>query len=288
MPNTDDRPELAALYAFNIIYTNKSICDELLRRFGSFKNAWDELLSNKAAAEGWFPHRLLRKVNGSLLDRANAELDKAVKEGVLLLPCWDPGYPHLLFSIVNPPPLLHILGNPDALNAQSVAVVGSRTSSFYGKKVAGLVASALAQKGYTVVSGFARGIDTEAHTASISREEIGLFPASPSLRLSLKPEEKAALLLLQLGPQSRDERCFRFPARLIPVIPQVAISSCVRGLHYWNLIPISRKYWGVFRGSSFKLKAKKKHLQPLLPNYRQNPFSIRVRREKSSSSIQSG
>jgi len=79
----------------------------------------------------------------------------------------DDGYPPLLKTIADPPPVLYVRGELSALMAPGVAVVGSRRPSTYGKVVAEQLAKGLAECGVTVVSGLARGIDSVAHVSAL-------------------------------------------------------------------------------------------------------------------------
>lgn len=72
-------------------------------------------------------------------------------------------YPPLLKSIPVPPPVLYARGDPEILWGKTIAVVGTRAPSRYGRDMAREIARDLARSGVTVVSGFARGIDGAAH-----------------------------------------------------------------------------------------------------------------------------
>jgi DNA processing protein len=81
----------------------------------------------------------------------------------------DSAYPPLLRAIHDPPATLWLRGdaNPGVLAAPSVAIVGARACSGYGRSVARMLARELARAGAVVVSGLARGIDGEAHRGAI-------------------------------------------------------------------------------------------------------------------------
>jgi DNA processing protein len=79
----------------------------------------------------------------------------------------DPRYPALLGAIPAPPRLF-VCGALDADDALAVAIVGSRRPSPYGLAVAERLASELAARGVTIVSGLARGIDTAAHRGALA------------------------------------------------------------------------------------------------------------------------
>ena len=79
----------------------------------------------------------------------------------------DPSYPEVLRNTRNPPPVLFVEGDPDAMRAPCVAVVGTRRCTTYGTGIARQLGSALGEAGVTVVSGLARGIDAHAHEGAL-------------------------------------------------------------------------------------------------------------------------
>lgn len=79
----------------------------------------------------------------------------------------DPGYPPLLRRLADAPPLLFVRGELPRAEAGAVAIVGSRTASQYGKRMAETLARGLAARGIAVVSGMARGIDSAAHRGAL-------------------------------------------------------------------------------------------------------------------------
>lgn len=79
----------------------------------------------------------------------------------------SPYYPPLLSQINRPPILLFALGNPEILTMPQMAVVGSRTPSSLGIANAQAFCRAMSQKGLTITSGLAIGIDGEAHRAAL-------------------------------------------------------------------------------------------------------------------------
>jgi DNA processing protein len=92
---------------------------------------------------------------------------RSERAGAKAVTLWDPGYPPSLKNIYDPPPLLFVRGTLREEDSRSIAVVGTRRPSSYGLLMAERLAAALAQAGFPVVSGLARGIDSAAHAASI-------------------------------------------------------------------------------------------------------------------------
>jgi len=76
-------------------------------------------------------------------------------------------YPPLLAQLHDPPPCIHVRGDPEVLSEPAVAIVGARSCSPYGAQIAREVAREVAFAGVVVVSGMARGIDGEAHRGAL-------------------------------------------------------------------------------------------------------------------------
>ncbi|RMD96805.1 MAG: DNA-protecting protein DprA [Deltaproteobacteria bacterium] len=97
-----------------------------------------------------------------------AEIEAARDAGVTIVPFSDSRYPPLLRQIDTPPALLYVRGDVTCAAGPSVAIVGSRQGGAYGRRVAFELARSLAQRGITVVSGLALGIDTAAHRGALA------------------------------------------------------------------------------------------------------------------------
>ena len=100
-------------------------------------------------------------------EAAEEELSRAAKKGVTLVTWDEEAYPALLKAIADPPLVLYVAGDVAALDTLSVAIVGTRRPTMYGRETAQRFGYQLAAAGYTVVSGLAEGIDTEAHTGAL-------------------------------------------------------------------------------------------------------------------------
>lgn len=99
-------------------------------------------------------------------DPTHEQQQLAVLQGRYLL--WsEPDYPEPLCRIPDPPPVLRIRGRSLSQLKLSLAIVGTRRCTTYGRRQAARFASVLASAGITIVSGGARGIDAEAHRAAL-------------------------------------------------------------------------------------------------------------------------
>jgi len=115
------------------------------------------------------PEPLLAGVGG--LACTPADLERALRalrrSGARLVPWTSPAYPERLRRLEDAAPALAVRGDPGALQAPCVAVVGARAASAYGREMARRLAGELARAGVVVVSGLARGIDATAHGAAL-------------------------------------------------------------------------------------------------------------------------
>lgn len=98
---------------------------------------------------------------------AEKEMELAYKEKIELLDIFSPEYPSLLKEIDSPPLVLYIKGDKEVLNKMCFSIVGTRLPSIYGVNMAQKLSFSLASLGFVIVSGLARGIDTQAHKLAL-------------------------------------------------------------------------------------------------------------------------
>ncbi|MEM6505426.1 MAG: DNA-processing protein DprA [Planctomycetota bacterium] len=115
-----------------------------------------------------------RAIDATAGDTLQREIDLIYKHGATLLSLDDPAYPALLKQIPSAPPLLWVKGRLDPADSLSLAIVGSRKCSHYGREQADLIANALARSGVTIVSGGAYGIDIAAHRGALRAAKAGM------------------------------------------------------------------------------------------------------------------
>ena len=104
----------------------------------------------------------------------------------------DSNYPQLLKEIYDPPLVIFLQGNTSLLNAQQIAVVGSRSASAGGRDTASTLSQELVQNNFIITSGLALGIDAAAHRGALSQRNstiavvaTGLDQVYPSRHRSL-------------------------------------------------------------------------------------------------------
>lgn len=138
----------------------------LLERFSHPEEVIKASQSRLTAVQGISP-RLARailnhKMPGHVLD----DMKAARQSGFKIVTFADEGYPPLLRHIPDPPPLLYVYGELPK-GERNVAVVGSRSATYYGLDATFKICRDLADQGVVVVSGMARGIDTRAHQGAM-------------------------------------------------------------------------------------------------------------------------
>ena len=162
----------------------------LVERFGSpravFEASEEELcevprVTAEIAAQ-------LREMN---IDQIESELYALSEENIAVLTL-DDNYPSNLRLLPDAPPVLFVRGAPRDDDARAVAIVGTREASEWGKRVAAQLARGFAERGFTVVSGLARGIDTAAHSGALDGGGRTLAVLGSGIRV-IHPKENASL-----------------------------------------------------------------------------------------------
>jgi DNA processing protein len=169
----------------------------------------------------------------------------------------DKNYPKLLKKIADPPKVLYYLGEIKP-KENCFAIVGTRRFSAYGKQVALEITGDLAEAGLTIVSGFAPGIDTFAHTACIERkkrtiavlgtglDEKSIFPRS-NLKLVNKILETGGCLISEYPPRTHGTK-LTFPQR----------NRIISGLSLGVLVVEAKQKSGALITANFALSQKRK------------------------------
>src|SRR6202045_3660502 len=135
---------------------------KLLRQFGSPEGIFRASLTELEACR--LPSAPAQAIHSRQARKdAEEELTQIRKLGCLLLNWDEPEYPQRLLEIYDPPPLLYVRGDASALNRHSISMVGTRRPTPYGNQVAERLGHDLAERGLTIVSGMARGIDSLSH-----------------------------------------------------------------------------------------------------------------------------
>lgn len=128
-------------------------------------------------------------------ERAENEINSAIRLGIKFVGMGEAEYPKYLRAIDYPPPLLSVRGKLDLNNAPPIGIVGARNSSLSGLKLASQFVKELANIPYTIVSGFARGIDAAAHKAAIDAGTISVMAGGADIIFPPEHDEFYAEML---------------------------------------------------------------------------------------------
>lgn len=143
-----------------------------------------ELLENPGIGETTVENILNREIREKLKDY----ILKMQKNQIDIISINEKEYPKKLKEIYDAPVSLYIKGNKKILNNKSIAIVGCREASDYGKKAAKYFAYNLAKENINIISGLAKGIDSYAHIGAVcaQKEEKSLKTTSNSNESNLK------------------------------------------------------------------------------------------------------
>lgn len=151
---------------------------------------------------------------------AEKELERAAGSGIEIITREQEAYPEFLRNIDDQPILLYVKGNASLLQSACIGVVGARAASVYGQRIAADLAKRLCQRGLTVVSGLALGIDTAAHKGALQASGAtlavlgcGLDVVYPRQNRSLYEEIACRGALVSEYRLGALPEAFRFPAR---------------------------------------------------------------------------
>ncbi len=138
----------------------------LIDHFRFPQNVFEASDEHLSEVEGITPRLIASIRQARLPDEALREIELVEEKGYQLLFLTDTLYPPLLREIPDPPPFLYVSGTMNA-SENFIAVVGSRNATYYGISTTRRICSDLVEKGMTIVSGMARGIDTAAHLGAL-------------------------------------------------------------------------------------------------------------------------
>jgi DNA processing protein len=103
-----------------------------------------------------------------VLEAALDHIDTHTRSGIESISIQDPRYPQLLRLIDDPPLVLFVKGSLRACNElPGIAVIGTRNMTSSGERVASKIASSFGEKGFSIISGLAKGIDSAAHRGAV-------------------------------------------------------------------------------------------------------------------------
>lgn len=134
---------------------------------------------------------------------AEKQIKKAEELKVRIISFWDEEFPELLKQIYDPPVLLYVKGNFSENDKYALSIIGTRNPTHYGKIITEKLTTSLAEKGITIISGMAYGIDSIAHshalkagsrTLAVVGTGLDITYPSGNQKLSLEIAENGALI----------------------------------------------------------------------------------------------
>ena len=216
------RTESIFAHAFNLIPAIGPIrMQKLLKFFGSFEKSWQA--DNFSLAEAGLESFIINKF---LTARKNIDIENEwnkINKNIQIITVQDKNYPAALKETHSAPFILYIRGSVAALNNISLAMVGTRKMTSYGQSVCEELTTQLVQRGITIVSGLADGIDTVAHGICLKNHGITvgvlgsginnncIFPAQ-NKPLAEKIINLGGAIISEYPPNMKAQRQF-FPAR---------------------------------------------------------------------------
>lgn len=192
----------------------------LLAAFGSAEKSIAATSAELAQIDGLTPDVRQQLIDGRSRAPLMQELELIEQHQCRIVTLNDDTYPPLLKQIDDPPVLLYIIGDFPLQHTPSIAIVGSRSPTEYGKTTSQQLSYQLAERGITVVSGFARGIDTcvhrgalEANGRTIAVFGCGLSIIYPETNRALAAEIIKSGALISEFPMTVPPRGKNFPRR---------------------------------------------------------------------------
>ena len=224
-------PELQALLTLHLVPgLGPRLTAALLKRFGSAQaiiRATSEEL-RRVPHLGELAHKLHQAFQEA---EVSEELDLIARHQIRLLVLGSSEYPPKLAEIYDPPHLLYMIGSLLPADSNAVAVVGSRQCTGYGQRIAERLGRGLAQKGFTVISGLARGIDGAAHRGALKAGGRTLAVLAGGLAKIYPPEHKDLATEIQTSGALLSEASMKMEhlAHLFPPRNRL-ISGLARGV----------------------------------------------------------
>lgn len=192
---------------------------QIIDFFGSIENAWhgsmNDFISIKGIRDTLVDKIIKRRNLHKLLD----EIESYKLKGIELLSIADNEYPENLRTIYDPPYILYVKGKIKRCS-RYLAVVGSRNCTQYGRMAARNISRDLSEYNIGIISGMARGIDTQAHLGALEGNGFTCAVLGCGCDVVYPPENKKLMdAILERGaviseyPPGTTPNPYNFPAR---------------------------------------------------------------------------
>ena len=171
MPTTTEPSTLETLLRLAIVPgMGPARTTALLARFGSVERVLGTPAAQIAEVPGFgreFARRVAAAGTAEGRDRARAALEVLARVGARVVTQADAEYPQAFRALADPPFVLYAVGDVHLMSEPAIGIVGTRTPTEYGCRVAARLSYELARAGYAIASGMAKGIDAVAQAAAL-------------------------------------------------------------------------------------------------------------------------
>lgn len=232
-PHISAEERLARIRLNAFLYFRADWLARLLEIFGSAQEILKQDAQTLAREANLSPSSAANLLREAFAINPQEEWDKTEKIGGHIYVPEDEEYPQSLRNCKEAPLVIYVLGTLPAEDKACVGLVGTRKITPYGRRVAGKLATELAQAGVVVVSGLARGIDSECHAACVRAKKPTVGVIGTGIGRCYPPENRALeKAILEHGgaviselPFNKPPNAFHFPRRnrLIAALSQPVV-----------------------------------------------------------------
>lgn len=189
--------KLYAIWLAETFGAGSRISSLLCEYYESFEAIYNADSEELALIEG-ISHTHIEKLNNKSIQRAKEIAAECDALYIDIITFFNETYPENLKNIPCPPIVLYVKGNlPNKKNIPSVGIVGSRKPSNYGAKMAQSFGEELGKRGFMIVSGMARGVDTYAHRGALKAEALTIAVLGCGVDVLYPPENGAIKDLIE-------------------------------------------------------------------------------------------
>lgn len=192
----------------------------LISYCGSAKAVFHSTRAKLCKIPGIGPKTVESILKSSLLQHAEQEIQQAEKQGAQILAYTDKTYPSRLKQIADAPGILYYKGKAQLNELKSIAIVGTRQATSYGKQLTEQLIADLAPYQPLIISGLAYGIDIAAHRAALRNQlpTIGVMASGLDIIYPAAHKHTAQEMLGQGGLISENKfgaqpEAYNFPER---------------------------------------------------------------------------
>ena len=220
-PSISAAERLARIQINACLFFRADWLERLIEIFGSAQEILRQDAPTLSREANLNPDTAARLLKDAHAVNPQEEWDKTTALGGHIYVPEDDEYPQSLRNIKESPIALYVLGALPAEGQACVGMVGTRKITPYGRRAAAKLAGDLAQCGVTIVSGLARGVDSECHAAAVRLKKPTVGVIGTGIGRCYPPENRAMeKALLQYGgaviselPFNSPPNAFHFPRR---------------------------------------------------------------------------